>query len=158
MLIVIIFIICVVIVWNKRTEGKGNGTRIVRKAFMTQNELEFWHLLRKAAPPLNVGPQVAMGALLTTSGGVTKSLRQSACNRFDRQCVDFVLFDTLGEIQLIVELDDSTHNSEKDRLRDQRTANAGYSTLRSRRRDAHTVSELARLIAGAIPTAQLDAA
>ena len=139
--------------------GAGEG-RVRRKSLMTQNELDFWRLLRAAAAPLHVGPQVAMGALLDTRGGGSAAVRRATRNRFDRKIVDFILFDDRGRVQLLVELDDSTHDGtrqvERDRVRDKRTAEAGYPTLRLKRRDARTVPELAARIAAMCPSERYD--
>lgn len=140
--LVIIFV-CIVALLKA---GSKRPVRLKRKEFMTRSELEFWRLLVPAAAPLNVGPQVAMSALLTTVTGLEKADRASARNSFDRKCVDFVLFDAAGVVQLIVELDDSTHKADKDFGRDKLTESADYRTLRVRRRDAATADVLAALI------------
>jgi hypothetical protein len=127
--------------------GTARAPNVKRKDFMTKNELEFWRLLKPAAAPLHVGPQVAMGALLTTATGLDKSERSSARNSFAQKAVDFVLFDDAGVVQLIVELDDSTHVAAKDMARDKQTNSAGYRTLRVLGRDAKTSEVLTGLIA-----------
>lgn len=142
---------------DKRPSGSDQAAGVVHKAFMTDSEVEFWQLLRKAAAPLNVGPQVAMSALITATGGATPSSRSTARNSFDRKCVDFVLFDDSAAVLLIVELDDSTHVAEKDRKRDEQTAGAGYSTLRVFRHEAKTAEILAGLIAAKLPAPLLNA-
>ena len=103
---------------------------IVVRPLMTDREIGFWRTLRAAAHPLHVAPQVAMGALIDIERGVSPSARTTARNAFDRQVVDFVLIDDVGQVRLLVELDDRTHSSERDEARDWRTAQAGYLTLR----------------------------
>ncbi len=120
--------------------------KLRRIPMMTANELEFWKLLVPAASPLHVGPQVAMGALLDADTGLTRSGRTATRNRFDRQRVDFVLFDDRGAVRLLVELDDSTHRPAKDAERDRRTSSVGYRTLRLKRRDARSVEALRALL------------
>lgn len=128
-------------------KGKSKKRVVFKKsAIMTKSELEFWRVLVPAAAPLHVGPQVAMGALLKTVSGLEKAESTSARNSFDRKRVDFVLFDDTGLVQLIVELDDSSHRSAKDALRDAMTDSAGYCTLRLHRRDAPNAGALAALI------------
>jgi hypothetical protein len=127
-------------------DGSKKTVPVKRKDFMTRSELEFWRLLVPAASPLNGGPQVAMSAPLTTETGLEKSDRTSARNSFDRKCVDFVLFDGAGVVQLIVELDDSTHKADKDSSRDKLTDSADYRTLRVWRRDAASADALGMLI------------
>ncbi|MBC7520522.1 MAG: DUF2726 domain-containing protein [Sandarakinorhabdus sp.] len=132
--------------------GSKKALPVKRKDFMTKNELEFWRILVPAARPLHVGPQVAMSALVTTTGKLDKSARTTARNSFDRKCVDFVLFDDAGIVQLVVELDDVTHKAEKDAARDRLTTQAGYRTLRVRRKEAASVGTLEALIAAKLAT------
>ena len=135
---------------RKRSPRGRGGAKIVRKPLLTESEQIFWHVLRHAAAPLHVAPQVAMGALLQTVGA-DQSARTSTRNRYDRQVVDFVLFDDDGFVHLLVELDDSTHRVERDGVRDARTDAAGYTTLRIRNREARSVAILAGRLAAAVP-------
>ena len=57
-----------------------------------------------------------------------------------------MLFDAVGVVHLIFELDDSTHKVDKDIGRDKLTASADYRTFRVRRRDALTADALSALI------------
>lgn len=150
--LVVIFVLVVALLMA----GSKRSVPLKRKDFMTRNELEFWRLLVPAAAPLNVGPQVAMSALLTTVTGLEKSDRTSARNSFDRKCVDFVLFDGAGVVHLIIELDDSTHKVDKDNARDKLTESADYRTLRVRRRDAANADVLASLIKAKLAPAAID--
>lgn len=131
-------------------KGKRQSERVRKIELMTKNELEFWKILRRAAAPLNVGPQVAMSALIDAEKGLSKSDRTTIRNRFDRQRVDFILFDNQGEVKLLVELDDASHRAEQDARRDERTSIAGYKTLRVRRKDAPNDVVLRDCIAAAI--------
>lgn len=72
-----------------------------------------------------------MAALVDCAGGLTRSQRASARNRFDRKIVDFVLEDrSSGDVLALVELDDRTHSVARDRKRDEITRAAGYATIR----------------------------
>lgn len=129
----------------------GNRVPQVRaKPMMTLNEIAFWQLLRRAAAPLLVCPQVGMNALLTTERGMDGKARQATRNRFMSKIVDFVLIENDGTVRLIVELDDSTHDAARDKKRDLMTARAGYTTLRIRRPDSQNVAEIKRLVADAL--------
>ncbi len=119
---------------------------LAARPLMTANEIRFWRLLRPAAAPLHVAPQVAMGALLKVARGTDRRARLGARNRFDRKVVDFALVDDDGQVQLLVELDDRTHNLESDRVRDRMTGQAGYRTLRAQ----GVVARDARLLRDAI--------
>jgi hypothetical protein len=146
-----LLLICVLVVIAAILQAMAGGSnrRVLfqRKSLMTKHELAFWRLLVAAAKPLNVAPQVAMGALVKTNRGLDKKQWRVARNSFDRKIVDFVLFDDDGEVRLLVELDDSTHNDAKDAARDRITAAARYPTLRVRARDARSVAALSALLA-----------
>ena len=107
--------------------SRGGTPRVAAKPLMSNRELAFWHLLRVAADPLHVAPQVSMGALLRATRDET---RRNVRNHFDRKVVDFVLVDDSGSVRLLVELDDRTHRADRDAARDRLTASAGYATLR----------------------------
>lgn len=124
--------------------------KLKAKALMTPAELAFYRRLRSSADPLNIAPQVAMAAVLTTAGGSDRGQRRGARNRFDRKIIDFVLFDNDGAVQLLIELDDSTHQLAKDADRDRLTLSAGHKTLRLRGSQARDIDEIRMAIAAAI--------
>lgn len=99
------------------------------KPLMTDREVKFCRLLRHAAAPLHVAPQVAMAAIVTHADWLMRA-PYAVRSRFDRKMIDFLLVDDDGKVRLIVELDDRTHDVTKDAARDAITARAGHSTLR----------------------------
>lgn len=109
--------------------------RVVKRAFLTENEKEFLTRLEQAFPEHRVMAQVCMGALMAPDvrGGSAEYL--SIRGRFAQKVVDFVILDDALEVIALVELDDRTHSLEKDAARDAMTAAAGYVTLRYRSRD-----------------------
>ena len=123
----IVFVVVLVAVFGTVGKGRAKVGRIVAKPLMTQREIAFWHLLRVAADPLHVAPQVAMGALLRAAGG---ERQRATRNRFDRKIVDFVLLDDDGGVRLLIELDDRTHHAGRDAIRDKMVSSAGYKPLR----------------------------
>ena len=110
--------------------GGGGVPRVRSRPLMTDREVSFWRLLRQAADPLHIAPQVAMGALLRADVLAGQAKARSIRNRFDRKIVDFVLVDDAGRVVLLVELDDRLHDTARDVARDRMTARAGYVTLR----------------------------
>ncbi len=104
--------------------------RVTAMPLMTSREVGFWRLLRAAAAPLHVAPQVAMNALLRTEFGVRGKEWGRTRNQFDKKVVDYALLDDSGQVRLLVELDNRTHDAGKDRARDRMTERAGYRTLR----------------------------
>jgi hypothetical protein len=117
----------------QRTQKGGSKPRLyVGKRLMTANELEFYHRLTRAAPRgYVVLSQVAMSALLTVKKGTEGADRMRLRNRFDRKIVDFALLHAdSGDVAVLIELDDRTHDAHKDAARDAITRDAGYRTLR----------------------------
>lgn len=104
--------------------------RVVKRAFLTENEKEFLQRLEQAFPEHRVMAQVSMGALMAPDvrGGTGQYL--AIRGRFAQKVVDFVILDDALEVVALVELDDRTHRLEKDAARDAMTAAAGYVTLR----------------------------
>lgn len=104
---------------------------LVAKRLMTNREREAIVVLEQAFPDCRIHSQVAMAAILTTKSGLDKKKRASMRNRFDRKIIDFVVERRHdGEIVMVVELDDKTHNVSKDATRDEMTVAAGYRTVR----------------------------
>jgi len=104
--------------------------RVVKRAFLTENEKEFLQRLEAAFPEHRIMAQVSMGALMAPDvpGGTAQYL--SIRGRFAQKVVDYVVLDDALEVVALVELDDRTHRLEKDAVRDAMTAAAGYVTLR----------------------------
>lgn len=127
--------------------GRQAAPKFRAKALMTPTELAFYRLLREAALPLNVAPQVAMGAIVRTVSGLDRSESQGARNKFSQKMIDFVLFDDDGVIKLLVEHDDRTHKADKDAGRDSITGSAGYTTLRMRGAETRSVDAIREAIA-----------
>lgn len=104
----------------------------MKKEFLSGNEVDFFHRLRKAVGSSAViCPQVAMGALVDSTFSRAHPRYWEHRQSFHSRICDFVLCDpkTLKPL-LIVELDDAMHDFEKDRTRDAVTGSAGYHTVR----------------------------
>ena len=103
------------------------------KPFLTPNEMEFLDRLESAVPELRFHAQVSMGALLDVIyTEENKNINKHALRaKFSQKIVDFVAQsrDT-GQIIAIIELDDKTHDIEKDKLRDAMLNQAGYVVVR----------------------------
>lgn len=112
--------------------AKALESKFKRKALLTSNELEFLSRLESAAPELRFHAQVAMGALLDPAvsrkdGKEFFRLR----GMFAQKIVDFVAQSRHdGSVVAIIELDDRTHDGEKDAKRDAMLASAGYRIIR----------------------------
>ncbi|RVT38681.1 DUF2726 domain-containing protein [Sphingobium algorifonticola] len=103
----------------------------VAKPFMTQREQAMLAVLEHVLPMYRIHAQVAMGALLKVSSVPGRRVTPADWNPFARKIVDFVVEDpTTGRVVALIEIDDRSHDDEKDRQRDKMTAQAGYLTLR----------------------------
>jgi very-short-patch-repair endonuclease len=118
----------------------------VAKALLTANEKEFFLRLCKALPDCHILAQVSMGQLIATRKlhGDRSNEHLRARNRFSQKAVDFVIADSGLNVIALVELDDRTHQTERDRQRDNLTRSAGYTTLRYASRDKPTAGQIAR--------------
>jgi len=92
------------------------------------------HRLEDALPEFRVLVQVSMGAIMepdlddeeVPEPGRYLSVR----GRFAQKVLDFVIVDDEYRIVALVELDDSTHDADRDAERDRITGMAGYLTIR----------------------------
>lgn len=134
LVILVLFILLVMyLTWDR-------PPRYRPKQILTKNELEFFGRLSKAAPNLYIFPQVAMSALIEPD---EKGKRwMSAFGRISQKRIDYGLFNKEMELLAIVELDDRTHNVQKDALRDSYTRSAGIRTLRFESRARPTIGQL----------------
>jgi hypothetical protein len=115
----------------KLEAGTGDA-KFKAKPLLTANELEFFGRLEAAVPELRFCPQVAMGALMVpavprSDGKAYYRLR----GMFSQKIIDFVAQRRSdGSIVAVIELDDRTHDPEKDGRRDEMLKSAGYRTVR----------------------------
>lgn len=96
---------------------------------MTPNEVEFFRRISKAVPDAFVFPQVAMSALIAPRETDGKK-RMAAFRKISQKRVDWAIYTKDMNIVCIVELDDRTHDPEKDALRDAMLDSAGIPTVR----------------------------
>lgn len=129
-LLAALFGLFLLVLWWWRRPPSPVGFRVVRRALLTDNEIDFLERLEAAFPEYRVFCQVSMGALMAPDvpGGSPDFL--AIRGRFAQKVVDFVLLDGALEVVALVELDDRTHRVERDAERDAMTASAGYVTLR----------------------------
>jgi hypothetical protein len=115
-----------------RLASGGGQAKFMAKPLLTPNEMEFLGRLEGAAPELRFCPQVAMGALMEPA--VPRGNRKAYYRlrgMFSQKIVDFVAqHRSDGQILAVIELDDRTHNAEKDARRDEMLTSAGYRIVR----------------------------
>ncbi len=94
----------------------------VRKNLMTKNEWYFYKQLKPVADKLNYSIlcKVRVADLVDIEKGLDKSQWQTAFNRINKKHIDFVLCKPENLYpELLIELDDSTHKSDKVAKRDE---------------------------------------
>ena len=103
-----------------------------RRGLMTKYEQEFIALLEAALPEYRIHSQVCMGALMEPDVPRSQAFEHNRIRwRFAQKMVDFVLEEKQsGRVIALVELDDPSHDEDRDRERDALTQTAGYVTLR----------------------------
>ena len=117
---------------------QGQGYTYAPLPIMTENEIEFFMRLTKACPKVYIFPQVGLSALIKPTG--QKGETYKARNQISQKRVDYVLYTHDWAIICVIELDDKTHDSERDQKRDQMLASAGIKTIRwdSRRKPSES--------------------
>ncbi len=101
------------------------------RPLMTDNEIEFFARLEKALPDCKVFSQVAMSGVLDVTLPKTHQAYWRVRSAFDRKRMDYVVCTREGaHLIAVVELDDRTHDPQKDANRDAMLASAGIRTVR----------------------------
>lgn len=111
----------------------------VRKNLMTKNEWAFYKQLKQIADEMNLSIlcKTRVADLIDIEKGLNKSEWQTAFNRINKKHIDFMLCkpENLYPV-LLIELDDSSHDTEKGKQRDEFVEKvldkAGYKLLRTR--------------------------
>ena len=140
------FLLFVVGFWLLGRPKAEKPWRVRARPLLTDNELEFCHRLEDALPGFRVLVQVSMGAIMepdlddeeASEPGRYLSVR----GRFAQKVLDFVIVDDEYRIVALVELDDSTHDADRDAERDRMTGMAGYLTIRYDSRDKPEPEEI----------------
>ncbi|MFL6463493.1 MAG: DUF2726 domain-containing protein [Bryobacteraceae bacterium] len=115
------------------------------KPLLTDNELEFFNRLTRALPRYYIFPQVSLGAIMDANPDLPAKQRWIIRSHFDRKIADFIICEprTL-KVLAIIELDDRTHDTKRDRERDAITQAAGIRTLRYSSREKPSIAEIAK--------------
>lgn len=116
------------------------------KAILTNNEIEFYNRMVSALPGYVVLAQVAMGAVIQPRTSDPKEYMRKRIH-FSQKIIDFVVCEP-GDLKIIaiVELDDVTHDPEKDAKRDKMLSGAGYKLIRWHSRNKPDRAAIAKAI------------
>ena len=115
---------------------------------MTDNELEFFGRRVSALPDHYVFPQVAMMALLEPASRDKKESHSDRL-RIAQQRADYVVCTKSCDLVAVIELDDRTHSTVNDQLRDSRLEQGGIRTVRFQSRAKPTADAIRVAIVGA---------
>jgi very-short-patch-repair endonuclease len=131
LVIALIFIVVIVMAVANARIGRRFGRPTYSKSrFLTQPEAQLYRRLKSAlGEGFEVFAQVSMGAVMEPQSR-DKQTRRADFNRICAKRIDFIITDNALDIVCIVELDDRSHNIEKDAERDALTASAGIPTIR----------------------------
>lgn len=124
-------------------------TAVRARPLLTGNEREFYGRLRRAlGSQFEVVPQVAMGALMDVALPRGHPQFWTIREQFSRKIVDYVVCERRTmRVIAAVELDDRTHDPERDQRRDALMAAAGIRTLRWDSRSKPSEAQIARAVA-----------
>jgi hypothetical protein len=118
-----------------------------RNRLLTEAEAHFLRILMKEFPGFLFFPQVGMAALLVPACDRKAAGYMPAFRSVSQKRVDFVVCDSRNfEVVCLLELDDSSHDTVKDRVRDRATGSAGYRTVRVRGGRNLDISSLRQLL------------
>ena len=92
-------------------------------------QIAYWRLVEACGADKIILAQVAFSSFMRTKGGDRKG-RASNYGRARQNVADFLVCNKDFSIFAIVEIDDETHNKEKDAARDRITEAAGFRTFR----------------------------
>jgi very-short-patch-repair endonuclease len=106
------------------------GYTYVRTPLLTANETEFYGRLRQALPWAQILPQTAMSALVQPNPLLRGKMRLQALYLILSKRLDFVICTDNLRVVCVIELDDRSHNADRDAKRDKILASAGIPTLR----------------------------
>lgn len=117
-----------------------------KKNLLTENEKEFFGRLVQAFPDYHVFSQVAFGALLQPTVDYGGRDYYRIRGTFSQKIADFVVCDQSLFVLAIIELDDRTHNAEKDAKRDAMLNQAGYKVVRWQSKNKPDVAAIRKAI------------
>ena len=127
----LLVLVVVLAVLKELPRGRTGNPLVERKTLMTQPEKKFYRLLRAAYPDADIAPQVAMGALLQSRRGPSRKAWFYARGQIAQKIVDFAIIDPAsGNVAVLVELDDKSHDARRDAARDRLLAQGQYRVVR----------------------------
>ncbi|WP_137009783.1 DUF2726 domain-containing protein [Aquitalea aquatilis] len=118
---------------EKKKANYGNAKLLAKSALLSKSEQECYQkLVSVLQPDFLVLAQVSLGQLLRATGGTKRQNDNLYYNFASRKAADFVICRADFSVVVVVELDDPSHDSKKDRDadRDKTLRDAGHEVLR----------------------------
>lgn len=141
LIVILVALGCILILVEAIFGRREPKYRYEAQEILTENELEFFGRLQRAAPDLYFFPQVAMSALVKPVASDSKT-RMAAFRRISQKRVDYAVYTQALQLVCVVELDDKTHDLKKDAIRDEILASAGIETVRWHSKSKPSESEI----------------
>jgi len=128
-LVLILVVALVVLIIRDVWKKISGGSYIQRKVLSNPEQVAYWRLAEAFENEKVIFSQVAFSQFIGVEGGTAKQ-RFAKFARARQKVADFVICNKDFSIYAIVEIDDKTHDKEKDRTRDAITEEAGIKTFR----------------------------
>ena len=129
-IVLLVVIAFLVFAMRQMQEGPSPGRHLYKsKPLLSANEKEFFNRLTLALPDCHVLTQVAFGALLQPAG-MNRKEHYGTRGTFSQKIADYVICNKEMFVLAVVELDDRTHQKDKDAKRDAMLEQAGYKVIR----------------------------
>lgn len=150
----IVAVIGVILMIASGRDGDSKTGKYKARQLMTANEAEFFGRLVAAFPEHYIFPQVAMSALIEAATEDKKKAHSDRL-RVAQQRVDYAVCDKNCKLIAVVELDDRTHSSDKDKRRDERLLQAGLRTVRFQSKSKPDIEALRKAILSVAVAAEM---
>jgi len=142
--IIALFIIGLLILISKILEKKTNSIFKQKRPLSPPEQALYWKL-KKSLPNHEILPQVSFSRFIYANGGSKKN-NFSKFNTARQKTIDFLICDKSFQIIVAIELDDKSHNKEKDKKRDEILKEANISIIRFNVKNMPSEEEIIKII------------
>ena len=143
--ILIGFVVFVLLIGAVSKLKKYKVAEVRRKQILTDIEQStYWKLKKCIKEDQVLLTQVSFSAMFEGKGRGKERFTNFA--KIKQKVADYVICDLSFNVLKIIELDDRTHNKEKDSIRDEAVLNAGIETIRFNVKNIPSIDELKELL------------